>query len=351
MIAGIEKDWWTKLVNSVRFLNEIEDQIFDYEKSVILFFDDNVPWQDTMIEEIETRLSTDSRTVNICDVSENTKPVGQYLFDRFYPSTKASDFWRPTHHTYEQFLATRENLPFNNMFVVVHGIPKDKTKEWFESVNLYLENCTSEQHAVFILIANTASMKTSNYVEPIYYNKYVSDYDCMMLCLTIVSSFNISRAGKIYLSEVASGIAKNNVEIAGLLAQSGDALIKDPLTVTRNVYSQNGIQDPHLKENVDVAVWDAQIRILFPKIEEYRSGFIKKYMRYIDVELPIENGYGEKITKATDVEIGLLYYIFRNRSVIAKEDLNKLGKMRDMRNRLAHRDSISYKQLRDLNII
>ena len=37
--------WWNRLVNSVRFLDDIQIAVMN-QKSVVLFFDDEIPWQD-----------------------------------------------------------------------------------------------------------------------------------------------------------------------------------------------------------------------------------------------------------------------------------------------------------------
>ena len=39
--------WWNRLVNSVRFLDDIQIAVMN-EKSVVLFFDDEIPWQDIL---------------------------------------------------------------------------------------------------------------------------------------------------------------------------------------------------------------------------------------------------------------------------------------------------------------
>ena len=58
--------WWSRLVNSVRFLDDAEDSVMD-ERSVILLFDTEIPWQDIMLETIEQRLAdrTDNRTFDV----------------------------------------------------------------------------------------------------------------------------------------------------------------------------------------------------------------------------------------------------------------------------------------------
>ena len=75
--------WWSRLVNSVRYLDDIQDALTEY-KSVLLLFDTDIPWRDIMIETIEARLNEriDSKTFDVLDVS-NVESPGQYLMERY----------------------------------------------------------------------------------------------------------------------------------------------------------------------------------------------------------------------------------------------------------------------------
>ena len=61
--------WWNRLVNSVRFLEDIQDVLLS-DESVQLVFEDEIPWKETMLETLEQRLSdkTDSKSFDILDI-------------------------------------------------------------------------------------------------------------------------------------------------------------------------------------------------------------------------------------------------------------------------------------------
>ena len=40
--------WWNRLVNSVRFLEDIQDVLLS-DESVQLVFEDEIPWKETML--------------------------------------------------------------------------------------------------------------------------------------------------------------------------------------------------------------------------------------------------------------------------------------------------------------
>lgn len=82
--------WWKRLVNSVRFLDDIQDTLVD-DKSAMLLFDADIPWKDIMIETIEGRLADriDNKTFDVLDVSAVDSP-GTYLMERYCSNIGAS---------------------------------------------------------------------------------------------------------------------------------------------------------------------------------------------------------------------------------------------------------------------
>ena len=58
--------WWCRLVNSARFLDDLKDTLSD-DRSVLLLFDTEIPWQDIMIETLEQKLANvnDNRTFDV----------------------------------------------------------------------------------------------------------------------------------------------------------------------------------------------------------------------------------------------------------------------------------------------
>jgi len=347
--------WWSRLVNSVRFLDDIQDALTEY-KSVLLLFDNDIPWQDIMIETIEARLNEhiDSKTFDVLDVSKVESP-GQYLMERYCSKDERKKYWPTTHGSPEKFLAQNRATPLNKRYVCLTGVRPHKAADWVSSITEYLENCDSTQeHGVFIIIVEGAGVSASKYLTAFKYSDYVTDYDCMMLCLTMVSDLSCSRAEKMYLCEVASNIAHNHVELAALLVSEKLKLLQNPTAVAESTYQENGIKVTNLQEVVRMAVWEAQIKLVFPKLENFRAEIIRKYEAKLQRFLPIRSSNNDKIDRAADLEIGQLFYVCkenRDSKITEYAEYEMIRKMRDARNTLAHWEILSYEQLKELGMI
>lgn len=348
--------WWSRLVNSVRFLDDIQD-VLTRDKSVLLLFDTDIPWQDIMIETIKSRLNDriDSKTFDDLDVSKVQSP-GTYLMESYCSKDERKKYWPTTHGSPERFLAQNRATTLNKRYVCLRGIRSHQAADdWVACIEEYLESCdTAQEHGVFILIVENTEVSASNQLTTFKYSDYVTDYDCMMLCLTMVSDLSCSRAEKMYLCEVASNIAHNHVEIAALLVSKKLDLLYNPVAETESVYQENGIKVTNLTKVVHTAVWEAQIRLVFPKLENFRVEIIRKYKEKLQKFLPIRSSNNEEIKEAADLEIGQLFFICkenRDSKITDYAEYMMIQKMREARNKLAHWDILSYDQLNGLDII
>lgn len=250
------KLWWQRLVNSARFLDDLKDALAD-DKSVLLLFDTDIPWLDIMTETLEQKLAdaNDSRTFDVLDVSKTDDP-GSYLMKRYCSKEEQKKYWPTTHGSPEKFLAQNKVTLLNRRYVCLTGIKRADASKWAACVSEYLENCDDvHERGVFIIILEGVNVPASKYLSAFRYDDYVTDYDCMMLCLTLVSDLKCSRAEKMYLCEVASNIAHNNVELAAMLASRKTDLINDPYKVSAEIFEENEIKVTDLKERVRMAVW------------------------------------------------------------------------------------------------
>ncbi len=85
-------------------------------------------------------------------------------------------------------------------------------------------------------------------------------------------------------------------------------------------------------EAIERRVWQGQIRVLYPFIEERRVRLVQQVSRLI--QLPIETTYG-KVDRVIDLEIGQLVY-FLDRRRVPDLTWRQLNLLRKMRHRLAH---------------
>lgn len=357
MIMG--EMWWKRMVNSVRFLEDVQ-YFIDSGKSVILNFPYAVPFLDVMADEISMRVSQNDKNFEVHDVGEPIKldgetteriaNSGEYILHKFCPKSIRVRYLPTVHISRERYVASCKDTPLHTLVVCAVGIDPHNAQSWIKSVNEYTENCTTEEHGIFILVTHDANVRSSGCVECLQFSDYITDYDCMMLCLTMISSLPYSRIQKLYLSEVASNIANNNVENAGLLVSAEADLIREPIETTKKIFEENNIKCTRLEEQVNDGVWEAQIRLVFPRIEDYRSKIVKKYETKIQKYLPITNSINERIDKANDVEIAQLYTLCSSKGIADRSECKLLEKMRKARNDLAHHNPLTFKQIMDLGI-
>ena len=105
---------------------------------------------------------------------------------------------------------------------------------------------------------------------------------------------------------------------------------------------------------VRAAVWEAQIKLVFPKLENFRVEIIRKYASKLQQYLPIRSSNNDTVDQAADLEIGQLFYICKENSgsrITDYAEFEMLKKMRNARNILAHWDILSYEQLKDIDMI
>ena len=342
--------WWKRMANAVRFLQDALDAL-SMGTSVVLNFVDEIPWLDIFLDELAQNCSymTDSKSFVHLDCKENNVLPGEYLLNRFCSEAERNRYWPPTDICQERFLAKNTNSTIQHRFVCVSGIAENAADKWISSGIRYLENFSSEEdeHGLFILITKKANIQNAKGFLCLQYSDYVTDYDCMMLCLTLLSTLPYSRLKKIYLAEIASNLADNQVEIAGQLISEHPDLAEDPIDIAKRFFYHHQIPVCDMEKTITNAVWEAQIRLVFPQLEKFRRNWIQKYEKALEKQLPITSSNGDRVDKVSDLEIGQLCRMGVNASETEKK---LLLKMRNARNTLAHNGSLTYTQLLELKI-
>ena len=131
--------------------------------------------------------------------------------------------------------------------------------------------------------------------------------------------------------------------------------LENPAETIKTIIGQESRSDgeyftfPKDQSQVEMDVWKAQIKNLFPKIEAYREEFAKIYSSEIAMNLPISTSYGEEYELPEEVELGTLYYLAKNKMInISTADYSKLKCFKDARNKLAHLNSLTFNEVNDL---
>lgn len=95
---------------------------------------------------------------------------------------------------------------------------------------------------------------------------------------------------------------------------------------------------------IDGRVWQGQVTVVFPLLEQKRNELLSAHKRLLWV--PFEKGDGTFVTAVEDLEIAHLHYQLRNHPDRRIEPL--LRRLKDSRNALAHLDTLSGLDLTDL---
>ena len=100
------------------------------------------------------------------------------------------------------------------------------------------------------------------------------------------------------------------------------------------------------QRHIDARLWQGQVALLFPLIEQKRRQILSTYRRLLWV--PFDKGDGTSITVVEDLEITHLHYQLRNRVSPGVE--TQLRRLRDARNSLSHLDVVNAEDLSGLLI-
>ena len=343
--------WWNRITNPARFIEDASDDLIASE-SVILRLPEKLPWEEDFFDTLRSGLEKFSaeRTFEKISARGVTSP-GEFLLNKFFIETERNKCWLPTYHTYENFMAQSSGTVMNRRFVCVKDIEPDKVDVWISSINEYLKCVTDkDERAVFILmVTNSGQIETGGLPE-YRYESYVTDFDCLLLCQTLLSSQKLSTIQKEYISHLAFNIAGNDYELAGKFAGFGTELARHPYRTAETVFEESGIKVTNLKGKINSALWNTQIKTIFPKMENERRIIAEKYRADLKKYLPMKNSTGEKIENPLELEIGQLFMLAKKKQFANWNDFRMLETMKNARNALAHLEAITFTSLEDMEI-
>ena len=180
-------------------------------------------------------------------------------------------------------------------------------------------------------------------IKRISYVDSIEHYDNVLFNMLAASSLKGTEMFKRYLAEVVSLMFPNDVELSAKCIASGKEFLINRESVLKKISDcesrSNGdcFEVILFEDEQNEKVWEAQIKVLFPIIERYRNKIVKKYRNEIESALPITTNYGDEITSADDVELGLIISIVASGKLrISSSDYDCVYKMKTARNGLAH---------------
>ncbi len=345
--------WWNQVTNAVRFKTDMKDALLD-EKSVILKCTDDMPWKNRFREYVEDavkEVSGEKKFVSIPFV----KDPGAYLLKEYCKPEKQAEY-RPQ-KGYPKFFAESDDIVFHDRYFWVKVGDAKNLDDWSALASEYNKaRPKGRKKAVFILDWQGAEKPSLKKGFTLFsFDDYIGDYDRIVFAVLASSSMRETEFLNSYLAELVSTMIGNDIELAAECISDHAAFMSDPQACIRKIV-ENGLRSDGTgfsytksPDEIDHLIWRAQIKTVYPQLEEYREKFVEKYYKEIKINLPISGALGDPINDPEDVELGtLLFMSGRNYINLEPQEKTRLKLFRDARNKLSHLSHLSLAEIKEL---
>ena len=319
--------WWKQVPNVRLFTESILKNLLE-EKSVLLYDTQSLPWRQTFESQIMQELKTLDSAKAFEKLSDIDEP-GQYILNHYCKAEKRAQY-RPS-KSYAAFLAENDDIVLHERYLWVSITSTEQLQAWTGFVSEYV---------------------SIRGIVPLSLGNYISKYDWCVFATMMASSVDASSSMKSYLAELAVNLTQGDAELCAQCILQHSKFLQAPYAVLdelmRMAFRSDGSAFLLLKTQTEASrcIWQAQIRILYPMLEEYRERFVRKYIDVIRVKCPIKSPFGEVYNAPADVELGTLVYMAGCRSLqLLLEENTILKAFRDARNTLSHLGSLNFGEI------
>lgn len=344
--------WWTQVTNAVSYVTDIKQSLLE-EKSILLKYSSGMPWRDQLVDVITEAVRQQNGDKKFMAVSGVTEP-GAYLLKEFCKPEKRAKY-RPS-KGYSSFFAESDDIVLHDRYLWITISDSDALDKWMAFISDYIKGRRNKNKAVFILEWQGENMPSTKKGIKVYsFDDYIGEYDRMIFAMLAASNVKEPLLIKRYLAELVVNTAGNDIELAAECLKESTAFLENPLefihSVCDNGRRSNGEMFGYSKntDEVEHLIWLAQIKTIYPYLEEYREDFVQKYNRMIAKQLPIQASYGEIYNDPKEVELGTLIYMAGNGYLqLSQQEYDKLKRYKEARNKLSHLTALSIKEIREL---
>ncbi|MBR4641660.1 MAG: hypothetical protein IKO74_02920 [Selenomonadaceae bacterium] len=334
-----EKIWWEDLNGPRRFLSEAVEKLSG-GKSVVLCLPNRVPFEKSMRDVLEKLLRRGTQSIKVVDAEKISSEPQEYVLKEFCDD---KDGFRPFNKgAYAEFLAKRKGISLNSTCIWIRNASPAQIDKWFSFIADYQKFLDGKRGGVFLLEAGDYHFGKSG-VEILSYAEKISAYDSFAFNIFAAADFaNENHLMKQYLAELVSALTEGDVEFGAACIARSEDFLKDPEEFFNDILWEGKFTSGKSTDDIEQAIWMTQLKLIFPLVETFRRNFIRQYEQQIKNTPPFYSAPEE-------VEIGQLYGQFNQRRwLIAENDADDLEFYREIRNKLAHLEILSFEELKKI---
>ena len=349
-MQSADQIWWKQVPDVRLFAETILKNLLD-EKSVLLYDTQSLPWR----QSFESQIMQDLKILDSAKAFEKLADIdepGQYILSHYCKAEKRAQY-RPS-KSYSAFLAENDDIVLHERYLWVTLASTEQLQAWTDFVSEYVSiRGRKNISAVFILEwLDGISLSRKKGIVPLSLGSYISEYDWHVFATMLASSVDVSSFMKSYLAELAVNLTPGDAELCAQCILQHSKFLQTPYAVldelTQTASRSDGSEFSLVKTEAEATrcIWQAQIKILYPILEEYRERFVRKYGDAIRAKGSIKSSFGEVYNDPADVELGTLVYLVGSKNLqLPSEKYAVLKAFRDARNALSHLGILSFGEI------
>jgi hypothetical protein len=344
--------WWNIISGPNYVIETITCTLCD--KQGVIIKGKNIPYEREMRNIIQSRLQEKNIYTEIIDNSE-IKDInfGEYLLEKFGSSSDRR-YYRRGIGTAENYIHEKNIL--KNKLIWFINVPENYLNE---CINFYKEyNAKNYEDGLLLFEFNDNKIENIKGLQIINIDQLITFYDILSFAMMLTSKFSVNETLKHYFVWIVTLLFKNDItSLVRFLNEeisSGD--ISEVIVAIEKLNSGKLNIDTNILNN---SFWKAQLQIIFPIIEELRTGIIKKHYNLIEDALSKSKGqasyFGGTIKNPYDSEYGFLVYLMNQKSSNGEYLLSfpsniykEIYFLHKCRNKLAHLDYCDIEEIKKI---
>lgn len=331
-MTDMERIWWGSVPNAARYVQEIVDAIHE-EKSMVLVLGENVPWRDFLPALIEERIA-DISDRSLRRLACPEEEPGAYLLEHYCMEETRLTYRAGKSHA--QFLAEAEGLVLHKAILWIDIADAGKARAWTDFVRDYHKFAKKGAAKPSFILIFSEDYGVGRGCKGLSYHAFseeVNEFDRFAFA-TLMAAYGIEqRRFKPYLAMLAATICAEDMELCALCSRYGMEFLRSPGKTLRKIAEEEVRSDgspfvlDDLYEDLERRIWKAQVKTVFPVIEDRRQAYIERCydaLRAMNL-VPEEVEIGALSHKAA---IGELRF--------PSADVEDIRLLKEARNHLAH---------------
>lgn len=351
----MEQTWWERVPDALMFTSDIVECLLD-EKSIVLNCSGAIPWYFYMVNTVKDSVKQQNSIKRFETFTTDDEP-GKYLLHEYCKPEKRAEY-RPS-KTYARFLAENDDIVLHERYLWVKISSKEQLDSWSNFVSEYIKGRGKNKDvAVFILEwIGGGAVTPKKGIKLISFDNYINEYDRIVFCTLASSAAKENPFLKNYMTELASNIAGNDIELCAACLEEYNRFLQSPYDALKDILASKTRSDGCVfysdksEEEINKLTWLAQIKSIYPALEEYREEFVQKHKNAILKQLPITSSYGETYNEPNDVELGTLKFMADNGNLnLNYPEYERLRIYKDARNKLSHLTPLTLEEIKKLGL-